>query len=269
LPYKIIHAHIKYPTSNNLTRPWNHAFVHPCLALSGEKDLRKRRETGRGGIPPGKAREYFHPGDPRPNSPLGRGVALNTTTRRGIFLLPSPRRPSPTLPPSHALLYRRRVAYLNGRERRDDRFASTYYVLWPAYARGEHWPPRSFLRGCTCCRELTLPPLRFSLHSPPRRSRVEYSLSVGESPLPSQPTALHRRRDAADHFCGLLTWRWRVWHSRNTEITRKISLRGTRVGRCRSGISDRARSEDSQPSQEFLVVRFSWWNDANFFYVTS
>lgn len=203
-------------------------------------------------MPPGKAREYFHPGDPRPNSPLGRGVALNTTTRRGILVLPSPRRPSPTLPPSHALLYRRRVAYLNGRERRDDRFASTYYVLWPAYARGEHWPPRSFLRGCTCCRELTLPPppspLRFSLHSAPRRSRVEYSLSG--SPL--SPPNLARRRDAADHFCGLLTRRWRVWHSRDTEITRRISLRGTRVGRCRSGISDRSE-EVSQPSQEFLV----------------
>lgn len=122
MPYKIIHAHIKYPTSNNLTRPWNHAFVHPCLALSGEKDLRKRRETGRGGIPPGKAREYFHPGDPRPNSPLSRGVALNTTTRRGILFLPSPRRLShPSSLPRSPLSTSRRLSQWEREERRSIR----------------------------------------------------------------------------------------------------------------------------------------------------
>ena len=41
-------------------------------------------------------------------------------------------------------------------ESKPDRFASTYSTM--ACLHGEHWPPRSLLRGCTCCRELTLPP---------------------------------------------------------------------------------------------------------------
>lgn len=190
--YKIIHTHIKYPTSNNLTRPWNLSIRYLALAhhsrgrVAREKDLWKEGEWKRRKMPPGKAREYFHPKDPRPNSPLSRGVALNTTTRRGILFLPSRRVPPP---PFNALHYRRRVAYLNGRERerRDDRFASTYYVLWPAYARGEHWPPRSLLRGCTCCRELTLPlsAFPFSLLSSVSR-RVLVPL------VPSLPRTHHR-----------------------------------------------------------------------------
>lgn len=60
-------------------------------------------------------------------------------------------------------------------ESKPDRFASTYSTM--ACLHGEHWPPRSLLRGCTCCRELTLPPSLlpppYSPPLPPQRGRLD------------------------------------------------------------------------------------------------
>lgn len=169
-------------------------------------------------MPPGKAREYFHPGDPRPNSPLGRGVALNTTTRRGILLLPSPRRISPTalLPPTLSFIdASRRLSQWEREERRSIRVDVLCTMACLRERRA--LTPKVVLTRLHVLPRIDVAPLPLPRPTPlfpplSPRSRVEYSLS-GVPCLPSPPTvetALHRRRDAADHFCGLLTRRWRV-----------------------------------------------------------
>lgn len=225
-------------------------------------------------MPPGKTREYFHPGDPRPNSPLDRSVALNTTTRRGILRLPSPRRISLTPPPSLLCSFIDVASPISMGERGDtidSRRRTMYYGLLTR-EESTDLQGRSYAVARAAANWRCPPPL-----FPPLSSSVSRRVLAPLPPLSTVETALHRRRDAANHFCGLLTRRWRVWHSRDTEIIRKISLRGTRVKRYRWGetrIFDGARSEKTLTisqvrwiSRRFrdIVVRLSWWSDANFF----
>lgn len=69
-------------------------------------------------MPPGKAREYFHPGDPRPKSPLRqrRRAQYDDAERNPSPLSPSRFSPSPSLPRSPLSTSRRLSQW--GREKR-------------------------------------------------------------------------------------------------------------------------------------------------------